>query len=81
MNKYVKLIFNFFIEKYLEYRTIILIPENNDKLKQIFIANKIFNDEEQIEDDYEETEAMKDKKIPKSIIISEIKMINLILVF
>ena len=42
-------IFNFVLKKDLNYRNIIFIPENNNKLKQIFISNKIFNDEEQIE--------------------------------
>ena len=47
MNNGVK-IFNFVLKKKLNYRNIIFIPDNN-KLKQIFISNKIFNDEEQIE--------------------------------
>ena len=41
---------SFFIEKYLEYRTIILIPEDNDKLKQIFITKERLSlDSDQIE--------------------------------
>ena len=41
-------IYSFFFEKYSEYRTIILIPENNDNLKQLFITNKKLEDSPQI---------------------------------
>ena len=47
-------IYRFYIEKYYQYRTIILIPEENNKLKQIFISRKEFEQSDQIEIDKQE---------------------------
>ena len=47
-------IYRFYIEKYYQYRTIILIPEGNNKIKQIFISREEFEQSKQIEIDKQE---------------------------